>query len=77
MTVFPGYAGFVCALTHLLTHTPPSTLLPPPFRPQVLRKQPPGTLLRGAHAVDREYRIMRALAGHVPVPTVRHLCEDR
>lgn len=57
-------------------------LLPPPSTSsltsmQVLRKQPPGTLLRGAHAVDREFRIMRALAGHVPVPTVRHLCEDR
>ncbi|MEP9354926.1 phosphotransferase family protein [Xanthobacter sp. KR7-65] len=47
-------------------------------RALVLRKQPPGTLLPSAHAVDREYRIMRALAGSgVPVPPVLALCEDR
>ena len=35
----------------------------------VLRKQPPGKLLPSAHAVDREHRIMSALAGTaVPVP---------
>ena len=27
----------------------------------VLRKQPPGKLLRGAHQVDREYRVLKAL----------------
>lgn len=38
-------------------------------RELVLRKQPPGTLLASAHAVDREYRIITALAGtDVPVP---------
>ncbi len=31
----------------------------------------------GAHAVDREFKIMKALSGHVPVPNVLHLCEDR
>jgi len=36
----------------------------------VLRKQPPGNLLPSAHAIDREYRILTALAGtDVPVPT--------
>ena len=35
----------------------------------VLRKQPPGTLLPSAHAIDREYRVLAALAGtDVPVP---------
>jgi len=35
----------------------------------VLRKQPPGTLLPSAHAIDREYRVLKALAGtDVPVP---------
>jgi len=44
----------------------------------VLRRQPPGKLLKSAHAVDREYRVMAALAGTgVPVPRVLHLCEDR
>lgn len=43
----------------------------------VLRRKPPGVLLKSAHAVDREFRVMRALAETaVPVPRVRHLCED-
>ena len=43
----------------------------------MLRRKPPGTLLPSAHAVDREYRIMRALAASdVPVPKVFALCED-
>ncbi len=43
----------------------------------VLRKKPPGTLLPSAHAVEREYRIMRALDGTgVPVPKVLALGED-
>jgi aminoglycoside phosphotransferase (APT) family kinase protein len=43
----------------------------------VLRKKPPGTLLPSAHAVDREFRVMRALAATpVPVPRVDALCED-
>jgi aminoglycoside phosphotransferase (APT) family kinase protein len=44
----------------------------------VLRKQPTGTLLPSAHAVDREYKVMRALAGSpVPVPQMLAYCEDR
>ena len=40
-------------------------------RQLVLRKQPGGTLLPGAHAVEREARVMRALAGtELPVPAV-------
>ncbi|WP_413231512.1 phosphotransferase [Microbulbifer aggregans] len=43
----------------------------------VLRRQPPGKLLKSAHAVDREFRVMRALQDSaVPVPKVLHLCED-
>ena len=46
-------------------------------RDLVLRKKPPGKLLHSAHAVEREYRVMRAmqLAG-VPVPPLYSLCED-
>ena len=44
----------------------------------VLRRQPPGDLLKSAHAVDREYRVLAALADtDVPVAEVYHLCEDR
>jgi len=42
----------------------------------VLRKKPPGQLLSSAHQVDREYRVMKALYGHIPVPVMRALCED-
>lgn len=43
----------------------------------VLRRKPPGVLLASAHAVDREYRVMAALAKtDVPVPRVHALCED-
>ena len=44
----------------------------------VLRRQPPGKLLKSAHAVDREYRVLAVLADtNVPVPRVYHLCKDR
>ncbi|MBK6636942.1 MAG: phosphotransferase [Rhodocyclaceae bacterium] len=43
----------------------------------ILRRKPPGKLLPSAHAIDREYRIMSALAQtDVPVPTMLGLCED-
>ena len=43
----------------------------------VLRKQPPGELVRGAHRVDREYRILTALRDtEVPVPRTRIACDD-
>ncbi|CEO94767.1 Protein kinase domain-containing protein [Plasmodiophora brassicae] len=43
----------------------------------VIRRKPPGKLLQSAHAVEREYRIMKALQGsNVPVPNVLHLCTD-
>ncbi len=43
----------------------------------VLRKKPPGKLLPSAHAVDREYRILKTLGNtDVPVAKTYHLCED-
>ncbi|XP_044131714.1 acyl-CoA dehydrogenase family member 10 isoform X1 [Bufo gargarizans] len=46
-------------------------------RQLVLRKKPPGKLLPAAHAVEREYRILKALGeAGVPVPKVFNLCED-
>lgn len=44
----------------------------------VLRRKPPGALLPSAHAIDREYRVMQAVAGQgVPVPRMIALCDDR
>ncbi len=46
-------------------------------RGYVLRKKPPGPILPSAHAVEREYKVIRALAGtDVPVPRAYALCED-
>ena len=43
----------------------------------VLRRKPPGKLLKSAHAVDREYRVITALNGtNVPVPKTFALCEN-
>ncbi|NKB39073.1 MAG: phosphotransferase [Gammaproteobacteria bacterium] len=43
----------------------------------VLRSKPPGLLLKSAHAVDREFRVIQALAEtDVPVAHALHLCED-
>ena len=43
----------------------------------VLRRQPAGKLLKSAHAVDREFRVLNALQNtDVPVPKVYYLCED-
>ena len=43
----------------------------------VMRRKPPGVLLPSAHAVDREYRVITALAGTgVPVARSYALCED-
>ena len=43
----------------------------------VLRTQPSGVLLKSAHAVDREYRIMKALGSSaVPVPDMIAMCDD-
>jgi aminoglycoside phosphotransferase (APT) family kinase protein len=45
-------------------------------RRMVLRKQPAGAL-PSAHAIDREYRVIGALAGsNVPVPPLVHYCSN-
>jgi len=55
----------------------PTFFLRTPDARYVLRKKPPGKLLPSAHAVEREYAAMEALAvTDVPVPKVRLLCTD-
>jgi aminoglycoside phosphotransferase (APT) family kinase protein len=55
----------------------PTFQLVTPARKYVLRKKPPGQLLASAHQVDREYKVMKALADTpVPVPHMYALCED-
>jgi aminoglycoside phosphotransferase (APT) family kinase protein len=55
----------------------PTYLIEADGRKVVLRRKPMGTLLPSAHAVEREFRIMRTLAAtKVPVPQCLALCED-
>jgi len=55
----------------------PTYLLRTSERQYVLRRKPAGVLLQSAHAVDREYRVIKALGPTaVPVPQVYCLCED-
>lgn len=55
----------------------PTFLLESGTSRMVLRKKPPGPLLPSAHAVDREYRVMKALQGtDVPVPKMIVFSDD-
>lgn len=74
----PGFRGPVQATKFAGGQSNPTFLLDTPGGRYVLRRQPPGQLLKSAHAVDREFRVLSALA-ETPVPVARawHLCEDR
>ncbi len=55
----------------------PTYQLITPGKTYVLRRKPPGQLAKGAHAVDREARVLGALgAAGFPVAQVRGLCTD-
>jgi aminoglycoside phosphotransferase (APT) family kinase protein len=55
----------------------PTFKLTTPGHQYVLRRKPPGKLLQGAHAVEREYQVMSALEPlDFPVPHTYGLCED-
>ncbi len=56
----------------------PTFLLTSGGKRYVLRKKPHGKVLPSAHMVEREYKVIRALADHtdVPVPKAHVLCED-
>lgn len=55
----------------------PTYKLITPAKTYVLRKQPPGPLLKGAHALDREARVLTGLSqAGFPVAAVHGLCTD-
>jgi aminoglycoside phosphotransferase (APT) family kinase protein len=73
----PGFTGPLQVLQFQGGQSNPTFCLRTPAAEYVLRKKPSGTLLPSAHAVDREARVMRALAAtEVPVPHVHLLCAD-
>lgn len=72
-----GFSGLRSAEKFAGGQSNPTFLLNADSGKYVLRRKPPGMLLKSAHAVDREYRVITALAGtEVPVANGLHLCED-
>jgi aminoglycoside phosphotransferase (APT) family kinase protein len=72
-----GFAGPLAIRQFKGGQSNPTYLLQGASGQYVMRRKPPGNLLKSAHAVDREYRVLSALhrAGF-PVPEPLLLCED-
>ena len=72
-----GYAGPLEVRQFAGGQSNPTFLLITPGRPYVMRRKPLGKLLASAHAVDREFRAIRALGPTgFPVPPAYGLCTD-
>lgn len=72
-----GFTGSLSAEEFAGGQSNPTYLLSAGGNEYVMRRKPPGELLKSAHAVDREYRVMTALQD-TPVPTAKTyaLCTD-
>ena len=72
-----GFAGPATVLQFKGGQSNPTFLIETPGKHYVMRRKPPGKLLPSAHAVDREYRVITALAAtDVPVAKSHALCQD-
>ncbi|MBI4588898.1 MAG: phosphotransferase, partial [Candidatus Rokubacteria bacterium] len=72
-----GFAGPLSVRQFQGGQSNPTYYLTADGQEYVLRRKPPGKLLPSAHAVEREYRVISALARtEVPVPQTYALCED-
>jgi len=72
-----GYAGPSKAIKYPTGQSNPTYKIETPTRAYVLRRKPPGKLLKSAHMVEREFRVMRALHGQgFATPEMLALCED-
>ncbi|MCA0031522.1 phosphotransferase family protein [Mesorhizobium sp. B263B2A] len=73
----PGFSGLAAIEKFKSGQSNPTYLLTAASGRYVLRAKPPGQLLKSAHQVDREFRVMKALAGSaVPVPRMLHLSAE-
>jgi aminoglycoside phosphotransferase (APT) family kinase protein len=73
----PGFSGPMTVQQFESGQSNLTYLLRTPGDSYVLRRKPPGKLLKSAHAVDREYRVMRSLGSiGFPVPEVLVLSDD-
>lgn len=72
-----GYTGMTGLAKFKGGQSNPTFLLTTPERNYVLRKKPNGKLVRSAHAIDREYKVIAALhAQGFPVPQPYLYCAD-
>jgi aminoglycoside phosphotransferase (APT) family kinase protein len=72
-----GFAGPLTVRQFEGGQSNPTYFLQTPAARYVLRRKPPGALVKSAHQVEREYRVIRALnATSFPVPRALVLCED-
>lgn len=72
-----GFAGPMTVTQFKGGQSNPTYRLETPARKYVLRRKPPGKLLPSAHAMDREYRVIKALYdADFPVAKPYLLCED-
>jgi aminoglycoside phosphotransferase (APT) family kinase protein len=72
-----GFAGPLDLARFRGGQSNPTYRLSTPGKTYVLRRKPFGRLLPSAHAIEREYRVTRALAqAGFPVPRPLHLCAD-
>ena len=72
-----GFRGPLTATKFKGGQSNPTYLIEAASGRYVLRRKPPGKLLASAHAVDREFRVLKALRGSaVPVAQPLHLCAD-
>ena len=72
-----GFHGPLRAKQFASGQSNPTFQLITPQKTFVLRRKPAGVLLKSAHAVDREFRVQKALASSdVPVARMHALCED-
>lgn len=73
----PGFHGPVSTRKFAGGQSNPTYLVEAASGRYVLRRKPPGQLLKGAHAVDREFRVLQALHGSaVSVAKPLALCRD-
>jgi len=72
-----GFAGPVTVTQFKGGQSNPTYRLSTPGRDYVMRRKPPGQLLKGAHAIEREAQVLTALGGiGFPVPHIFGLCTD-
>ncbi len=72
-----GFRGPLTATKFKGGQSNPTYLIEAASGRYVLRRKPAGKLLASAHAVDREFRVLRALSGSaIPVAQPIHLCAD-